>query len=48
MNIDEGKKNILRKKSSIKKIQEMRIININDVQPRKYMSNYIKTAKYNW
>lgn len=28
--------------------QEMRLININGIQPKKYTRNYIKTAKYNW
>lgn len=36
------------KQSSQKKDQEMRIININGIQPKKYTRNYIRTAKYNW
>lgn len=31
-----------------KKTNDMRIININGIQPKKYTRNYIKTAKYNW
>jgi len=38
----EGPKEIVNKK-----IQEMRIININGIQPKKYTRNYIKTRKYN-
>jgi len=30
------------------KAQEMRLIYINGIQPKKYTRNYIKTAKYNW
>ena len=35
-----------RLKSSIH-VKEMRIININGNQPKKYLRNYIKTAHYN-
>lgn len=31
-----------------RKNKEMRIININGIQPKKYTRNYIRTAKYNW
>jgi len=34
--------------NNFNKKQEMRLININGIQPKKYTRNYIRTAKYNW
>lgn len=43
INVDKTGKNV-----SPKKAEEMRSININGIQPKKYTRNYIRTAKYNW
>ncbi len=47
--IPNANKNVVKdgKNVSKAKAQEMRFININGVQPKKYTRNYIKTAKYN-
>lgn len=35
-------------KFPMKTKQEMRLITINEILPKKYATNYIRTAKYNW
>ncbi len=34
------------KENNFKKEEEMRVININGIQSKKYTRNYIKTRKY--
>lgn len=43
----EKKEDINLDKNISKNSKEMRIININGIQPKKYINNFIRTAKYN-